>query len=117
MVASARYAVKLTAGAEADLDEIVRYVAEHDSPLKAAALLEKIVATAESLAVEPHRNAWPRELSDLGIHEFRQTHFKPYRLIYTVTESPKREVFIAVIADGRRDMRALLERRLLRPGG
>ena len=117
MAASARYAVKLTAGAEADLDEIVQYVAERDSPMKAAALLDKIVTTAEGLAVEPHRHAWPRELSDLGIREFRQTYFKPYRLIYTVTETPRREVFIVVIADGRRDMRALLERRLLRPDG
>ncbi len=36
--------------------------------------------------------------------------FKPYRIIYRVTED---DVYVLVIADGRRNMRALLERRLL----
>lgn len=116
MVAGARYTVSITAGAEADLDEIVEYVAAHDSPLKAAALLERVLAVAEGLAIEPHRHPWPRELSDLGIRSYRQTWYKPYRLIYTVSDPPKHEVFILLIADGRRDMRTLLERRLLRSG-
>lgn len=115
MSATARYAVTLTAGAEADLGEIVAYVAAHDSPAKAAALLDRLLETAEGLGQAPHRGSWPRELLELGLREFRQTSFKPYRLIYTVTESPRREVAIVVIADGRRDMRSLLERRLLRP--
>lgn len=115
MSATARYAVRLSAGAEADLDEIVQYVAENDSPLKAAHLLDRILDVVASLATAPHRGAWPRELLDLGIHDYRQTTFKPYRLIYTVVETPRREVFIVLIADGRRNMRALLERRLLRP--
>lgn len=115
MSATALYAVSLTAGAEADLDELVQYVAERDSPAKAAALLDRILAVAEGLAVAPQRGTWPRELLDLGIRDFRQTAFKPYRLICTVAETPRREVFIVVIADGRRDLRTLLERRLLRP--
>ena len=35
----------------------------------------------------------------------------PYRIIYRESED---DVYVLVIADGRRDMRALLERRLLR---
>ncbi len=115
MSAFASCTVSLTAGAEADLDEIVQYVAEHDSPGKAAALLDRILAAAEGLATAPQRGTWPRELLDLGIRDFRQTAFKPYRLIYTVAEAPKRQVFIVIIADGSRDMRTLLERRLLQP--
>jgi toxin ParE1/3/4 len=46
----------------------------------------------------------------LGIREYRQAHFKPYRLIYRVTG---KQVFIYIIADGRRDMQALLSRRML----
>ena len=37
--------------------------------------------------------------------------FKPYRIIYRVMGDG---VYVLVIADGRRDMRALLQRRLLR---
>jgi toxin ParE1/3/4 len=41
--------------------------------------------------------------------EYRQVFFKPYRVIYEVTRS---EVVIHVVADGRRNLKALLMRRL-----
>jgi toxin ParE1/3/4 len=49
-------------------------------------------------------------LLDLGIKDYRQTFFKPYRLIYRVMA---RDVVVFVIADSRRDMQGLLARRLL----
>jgi toxin ParE1/3/4 len=58
----------------------------------------------------PARGSYPRELLDLGIKEYRQVFFKPYRLIYRVVA---RDVVVFVIADGRRDMQSLLARRLL----
>ena len=54
--------------------------------------------------------AYPREFHALGIREYRETRFKPYRVIYRIME---KRVYIYVIADGRRDMQTLLERRLL----
>lgn len=108
-----RYAVELTEGAEHDLDEIVGFVATNDSPGRASALLDRLLATAETLCTAPQRGSVPRELQALGIREYRQTMFKPYRLIYTVHEQPRPAVFIVVIADGRRDMASLLQRRLL----
>ena len=107
------YAVELTAGAEQDLDDIVAFVATNDSPGKTSALLDRLLATAETLSASPQRGSVPRELQALGIREYRQTMFKPYRLIYTVQEQPRTAVFVVVIADGRRDMGALLQRRLL----
>ena len=53
-----------------------------------------------------HRSA----LSALGIREFREILFKPYRNIYRVE---RRTVYIYLIADGRRDMQTLLSRRML----
>lgn len=44
------------------------------------------------------------------MREFRQVNFKPYRLIYRVVGN---DVIVYIIADGRRDMQSLLERRLL----
>ena len=51
-----------------------------------------------------------RELLDIGVRECREVFFKPYRTIYRVIGET---VYVLVIADGRRDMRSLLERRLL----
>jgi toxin ParE1/3/4 len=108
-----RYAVVLTAGAERDLEEIHDWIAEQDAPRKAHHVLDRLLAAAESLAIEPERGSHPRELLDLGIRDYRQTWFKPYRVVYRVLD---RRVVIYLIADGRRDMQALLQRRLLRSG-
>ena len=58
----------------------------------------------------PERGSYPKELVGLGIKEYRQTFFKPYRVIYRVTGS---QVIVYLIADGRRDMQTVLARRLL----
>jgi toxin ParE1/3/4 len=42
--------------------------------------------------------------------DYRQISFKPYRIIYRIAD---RHVIVYLIADGRRDMRTLLARRLL----
>jgi hypothetical protein len=50
------------------------------------------------------------KLRSLGISEYRQIFFKPYRLIYRVH---LKQVILYVITDGCRDMGSLLARRLL----
>lgn len=104
------YEVVLTAGAEADLEALFDFVAENRSPEQADALLNDILAAVESLEAWPDRGAVPKELDALGIREFRQILVSPYRLIYRVIGMT---VYVTVIADGRRDMQALLEQRLL----
>jgi toxin ParE1/3/4 len=64
----------------------------------------------ESLSHFPERDNYPKEIITLGIKEYRQTAFKPYRVIYRVTGQ---QVVIYLIADGRRDIQAMLSRRLL----
>lgn len=102
--------VLLTAGAERDLAEIVDYIAQFDSPASANRVLDRLLEAAESLATFPERGSHPRELFALGIRDYRQVFFKPYRLIYRVLPDG---VFIYLIVDGRRDMQALLQRRLV----
>jgi toxin ParE1/3/4 len=41
--------------------------------------------------------------------EYREIFFKPYRIIYRIVAE---RVYVTVIADGRRDMQTLLQRRL-----
>ena len=105
-----RFKVLLTAGAESDLNDLHRYIAEHDSPQNAGYVLDKLLEVAESLATFPERGSYPPELLALGIREYRQAFFKPYRVIYRVIGQ---QVIIYVITDGRRDMKSLLARRLL----
>ena len=77
---------------------------------KADALLAKIEKVFTSLADSPERGSRPKELTALGILEYRQVFFKPYRMIYQISG---KHVYIMLITDGRRDMKSLLERRLL----
>jgi toxin ParE1/3/4 len=105
-----RLGVLLTADAVRDLEEIHGYIAEHDAPAKADYVLDRIEDVVETLSTFPERGAYPREFLALGIREYRETRFKPYRVIYRIIG---KRVYIYMIADGRRDMQTLLERRLL----
>ena len=104
------FSVQLTDDAARDLEELCDYVERRDAPGRAEHLLERIEMVFDSLSAHPHRGNYPKELLDIGIREYREVFFKPYRVIYRVMES---EVYVLLIADGRRDMQTLLQRRLL----
>ncbi len=104
------FAVRLTADAARDLEEIVGFIEGNDSPAKADHVIGKFESLFHSLARAPARGAHLRELLALGIREYREVFFKPYRVIYRVYD---RIVTVMLIADGRRDMQTLLLRRLL----
>ena len=106
----ARFDVLLTKGAEQDLEAIHDYISEFDCVANANYVLDALMDVVESLSRFPERGSYPKELVSLGIKEYRQTFFKPYRVIYRVTGS---QVIIYLIADGRRDMQTVLARRLL----
>jgi len=104
------YEVSLTKDAERDLEEIYYYIAKHDSRNSADHVLDRLVQATDALRTSPDRGSYVNELRSLGISEYRQIFFKPYRLIYRVHA---KQVVIYVVADGRRDMGSLLTRRLL----
>jgi toxin ParE1/3/4 len=104
------FEVLLTADAVRDLGEIVEWITRHDAPASASHVLERIEAAIKALARHPARGAYPKELLELGIREYRETFFKPYRIIYGIRA---KKVYVYLIADGRRDMQTLLARRLL----
>lgn len=107
---SAKFEVLLTEGAEQDLEAIHDYISEFDCVANANYVLDAVMDIVESLSRFPERGSYPKELVGLGIKEYRQTFFKPYRVIYRVTG---RQVIVYLIADGRRDMQTVLARRLL----
>ena len=104
------FAVHVTDAAARDLEKIGDYIAGQDGPRRAQNVLNRIEQTVQALSELPARGSYPGELLDFGIRKYREVFLKPYGIIYRVKEE---EVYVLVIADGRRDMRALLERRLL----
>ena len=104
------FAVSLTKDAARDLNELYDYITAHDSPRKADYVLEQIETAFSTLSEFPERGVYPKELLKLGIREYREIFFKPYRVIYRVMD---KNVFVLLIVDGRRDMQSLLQRRLL----
>ena len=105
-----KYRVLLTDDAVHDLEEIDDYISKHDSPQNADYLLKQIEELILTLADFPDRGAFPKELLSLGIKEYREVFFKPYRIIYRVIGA---DVIVYMTADGRRDMQTLLQRRML----
>lgn len=105
-----RYEVRVSLDALRDLEDISDYIENHDGPARAEQVVARIESVIESLALTPERGAYLPELLRLGIREYRQALFKPYRVIYKIVGKTAR---VYLIADGRRDMQTLLARRLL----
>jgi toxin ParE1/3/4 len=103
------FTIRITSAAWRDLEEIHDWIAEHDSPEKADYVLDRLNETAESVAALPHRGTRVKELPPETEVEYRQVFFKPYRVVYEIMRN---EVVIHLIADGRRNLRSLLLRRL-----
>lgn len=102
--------VFLTEDAQKDLDDLYQYIFFNDSPASADHVLEEIEIAITSLKDLSERGAYPDELLELGIKDFRQVYFKPYRIIYKQID---KRVYVILITDGRRDMQTLLSKRLL----
>lgn len=105
-----RREVVLTEDAERDLEAIHAYISEFDSPQNADYVLDRVLEVAEKLATLPERGSQPAELRAIGMQEFRQVFFKPYRVIYRIHDA---QVVIYLIADGRRDLQTILSQRML----
>jgi toxin ParE1/3/4 len=104
------YQVFLTDDAACDLEELYDYIEAYDTLEKADYVVDKIEEAFSSLSDTPERGAYAKELLAVGLREYREVYFKPYRIIYRIIAQ---HVYVMVIADGRRGMQILLQRRLL----
>lgn len=104
------FKILLTDDAARDLEKLYFYICKHDSVERADYVLQKLEAALTSLSEMPNRGTTVKELTTLGITEYREIFFKPYRIIYRVIS---KRVYVYLITDGRRDMRTMLSNRLL----
>jgi toxin ParE1/3/4 len=105
------YQVFFISDAEEDISEIYKYVSRNDSIQSAKDLFDKLKATCYNLVKFSERGQTPPELERISVLEFKETHYKPYRIIYEIIDN---NVYIHCVLDGRRDLQELLQRRLLR---
>jgi toxin ParE1/3/4 len=106
-----KYKVFLIADAERDIEEIYSFVSKNDSVAKAETLLKKLEDACCHLHEFPMRGHLPPELERIGVYEYQEIHYKPYRIIYQIFET---SIFIYCVLDGRRNLQELLEKRLFR---
>ena len=104
------FEILLTKDAACDLEEIYNCIVLHDSSQKADYVLARIEEVFFSLSEFPERGVSPNEFLPLGIREYREIFFKPYRIVYRAMDNI---VYVLLIVDGRREMQSLLQRRLL----
>jgi toxin ParE1/3/4 len=105
------YDVFLTDDAEADILDIWKYVAHHDSVERAATLVDGLQEACLTLGRFPDRGHYPPELQRVHVLDYRELHHKPYRIIYRIVAH---KIFIHCVLDGRRDLQELLLERLIR---
>ena len=101
----------LTDDAAKDFQAIAEAARQREGAAKGEQIIDKIVKAAQELAHTPQKGGRLRELVDLGNREYREIFSGPYRLVYRLVEQ---NIQVLLIADNRKDIRALLEQRLLR---
>jgi toxin ParE1/3/4 len=106
-----KYKVSIVQSAEDDLLELYKYIYFNDCEENADKVYSKLVEKISSLKEFPNRGHIPPELKLLGIEDFLEINYKPYRIIYQIIE---KVAFVHCVLDGRRDIQKLLQERLIR---
>ena len=106
-----KYTVYIVADAEDDLFDIYRHIASADSLAKAERVIHKLQELIVSLEELPDRGHLPPELEFISVPDYKEVHYKPYRVIYQIVG---KDVYVHCVLDGRRDMQSLLQERLFR---
>jgi toxin ParE1/3/4 len=109
-VSRRRYSVVWTDVALGDVERLAAYLFE-EAPLRAGAILDRIIARGDSLHVSPKRGRTPPELRSIDDRTWLEVQESPWRILYRVSG---RRVEIHAVLDGRRNLDDILLERLLR---
>jgi Plasmid stabilization system protein len=105
-----QYEVLLFEKAEKDLVSIYEYVLQEDGFRQAEAVEKRLLEALVSLGELPNRGKHPPEMTKLGISDYRELQVSPWRIFYYVIHDA---VGVVAILDGRRDVKELLQKRVL----
>jgi toxin ParE1/3/4 len=94
------------------MKDIHRYIMADNSKSVADDVIRNIKGLMNSLKDLPNRGNRVRELEQIGFQQYRELHYNPYRIIYSVEDDT---VFIHIVLDSRRDIQSILLSSLIRP--
>jgi toxin ParE1/3/4 len=94
-----------------DIEDIYEFILDREGALRATLVFDGLEKSILGLAELSHRGHTLPELAELGFKDVFEIHFKPYRIIYKIVAN---EVVVHIVVDGRRNLQALLNRRMLR---
>jgi len=97
--------------AEQDLKELKAYIHHNFSAETWRATYTKLKEAIRNLRKFPQAGSIPEEIEKLNLTQYRQILSGMNRIIYEVRQDV---IYVHIIVDARRDMSALLMRRLLR---
>jgi toxin ParE1/3/4 len=106
------FSVQFTHDARADLADLKEYVVQHRSMQAWRAELDHIKHAVTILQAHPNAGAVCPDLAALGITAYRQVLASHYRIVYEVDDAARR-IFVHIVCEQRRDLHALLMRRML----
>ncbi len=104
------FAVFWSESAVSDLDDILDFVADRDGVDHALELYENLRRRVAGLRRFPRRCRYVPELKAIGLSEFRESIYPPYRLFFRLDGE---QVVLLGVLDSRRDLEALLIQRAL----
>lgn len=105
------YKIIILHSAEQDMKDIKTYIVKNFSVAAWQNTYDKLKKAIRNLKDFPHAGSTPDELEKVNLSQYRQIISEMNRIIYEVRQDT---IYIHVIVDGRRDMKSLLTRRLLR---
>jgi toxin ParE1/3/4 len=100
----------LAIDAERDIIDIYEYIYFNDTPEKIYYVYSKLKEVINNLSTNPERGHPPKEFEKIGIKEYLEIYFKPYRIIFQIVN---KRIQVHCVLDGRRDLEELLHKRLL----
>ncbi|MCK4763526.1 MAG: type II toxin-antitoxin system RelE/ParE family toxin [Candidatus Aminicenantes bacterium] len=103
------YKIEFAEWAESDLDDIVTYIAENGEVSRAVKIYYKLKQKISSLNIMAERGRVVPELKRIGVKEYREIIYSPYRIIYMIKETT---VHIIAIFDGRREIADIIFQRI-----
>ena len=104
------FKVVILQSAETDLKELRTYLTKHFSAQTWQSTFASLKAAIRHLESLPYAGAIPEEIEKLNLNQYRQILSGMNRVIYEVREQT---VYIHIVADTRKNLPALLMKRLL----
>ena len=105
------YKVHITRQAEEDVNSIIDYLLSQEALQTARDLWSEFEKAFASLDKFPLRGHIPPELAEYPDKRIREVHASVYRIVYRISD---KQVYILLVADGRRDLQSILVERALR---